>query len=348
MPNAGSFLSPLAACVTIAVSPLFAQVQGAPAEWKIAPALRPGDTIALVAPAAPIDLPAVLEVARALEQAGYKVVVPVNLGRKSGYLAGTDEERAGELNSMIRNPKIRAIFACRGGYGLTRIIDKIDYSALCDDPKIITGFSDLTALHLAVARKAHLVSFHAPMSLRNYWPADKEELPFAAQSFRRAICAEQYKKGASGYTIAVPGDAAPVKLNPGKARGRLLGGNLSMICATMGTPYAIEAKGAILFVEDANEAPYRVDRMLSQLRLAGVLNDVAGIVAGSFSSKDASHPKEMERVIREYFSELKVPVILNFPVGHISDNATLPHGALVELDADRPALKVLENPVRTE
>ena len=248
------------------------------------------------------------------------------ISSKFGYLAGTDEERAAELNAMIRDPKVRAIFPCRGGYGLTRILDRIDYAALRKNPKIITGFSDLTALHLAVARKARVITFHSPMPMSNLWQGDREKFLFAAKSFKRAVFADEYKKGENGYLIAVPEDAKPVKVIGGTARGRLLGGNLSLICSTLGTPYAIEPKGAILFIEDVHEAPYRVDRMLSQLRLAGVLDAVAGVVVGNFSGKDPNDAQEIDRVLREYFGALKVPVVMNFPVGHIPQNATMPHG----------------------
>ena len=187
---------------------------------------------------------------------------------------------------MIRDPKVRAIFPVRGGFGLTRIVDRIDYAALRNDPKIITGYSDLTALHLAVARQARVVTFHSPLVMHNLWQVDKPDHAFAADAFRRAVFADRYPKGQTGYVIPVPADAKPAKLIGGTARGRCSGGNLSLICATLGTPYAIQPKGAILFVEDVNEAPYRVDRMLSQLRLAGVLDEVAGVVVGSFTTKE--------------------------------------------------------------
>jgi muramoyltetrapeptide carboxypeptidase len=286
-----------------------------------------------------------------LEKAGYKVLIPKGIARRtSGYLGGTDEERAAELNAMIRDPKVRAIFPVRGGYGLTRILDRIDYAALRMDPKIITGYSDLTALHLAIARKARLVSFHSPMPMYDLWQEDKPEFAYAARSFRRAVFADQYEKRASGYTIAIPADHELEKLVGGVARGRLVGGNLTLICSTLGTPYAIEPKGTILLIEDVNEAPYRVDRSLSQLRLAGVLDAVSGVVVGSFIGKDPADADaaEIERVLREYFERSKVPVVIKFPIGHTPLNATLPHGGLVELDANSGSLRLLEDPVRLD
>ena len=320
-----------------------------PLEWVRAAALKPGDTIGFVAPAYPAQMGPVRRYQAILEEAGYKVLIPEGIeDRRSGYLGGTDEERASELNAMIRNPQVRAIFPVRGGFGLTRILDRIDYAALRKDPKIITGFSDLTALHLAIARQARLVSFHSPMPMSDLWEEDKPEFAFAAKSFRRAVFADQYPKGEAGYSVAVPADQKPETLVGGVARGRLLGGNLTLICSTLGTPYAIEPKGAILLIEDVKEAPYRVDRMLSQLRLAGVLDAVAGVVIGDFSGKDAAEVADIQRVLREYFGKSKVPVLIHFPVGHIPDNATLPHGGLVELDANAGTLRLLENPVLTD
>ena len=252
------------------------------------------------------------------------------------------------MNAAIRDPQVRAIFPCRGGYGLTRILDRLDYAALRKDPKIIIGFSDLTALHLAVASKARVVTFHSPLATRILCQ-EEEKYAFAASSFRRALFADQYAEGAVGYIIDVPADRPqPVKLVGGKARGRLLGGNLTLICSTLGTPYAIQPKGAILFIEEVNEAPYRIDRALSQLRRAGVLDAVAGVVVGSFISQEPKDKIEIEHVLREYFGGMKVPVVMGFPVGHSARNATLPHGALAGLDADKATLRLLEAPVRLD
>jgi muramoyltetrapeptide carboxypeptidase len=340
-----------AALVVLAagVSMAHAREPGTTTDWIRPAAVKPGDTIAFVAPAAPANLAPMRAYSDQLEKGGYRVIIPPGIEhRKRAYLAGTDEERAAELNRMIRDPKVRAIFPVGGGYGLTRILDRIDYDALRKDPKIITGYSDLTALHLAVAHQVHLVTFHSPMPMHSLWKGDKPEFAFAAESFRRAVFADQYKKEESGYTIAVPRDSKPVKLVGGKARGRLLGGNMTLICSTLGTPYALQPKGTILLIEDTNEAPYRVDRMFSQLRLAGILDTVAGVVAGSFSPADHPDAKELDRVLREWLGTLKVPVLMRFPVGHTPTNATLPHGGPVELDADAGTLRLLEDPVRLD
>ncbi|HEY2154495.1 MAG TPA: LD-carboxypeptidase, partial [Isosphaeraceae bacterium] len=271
------------AVVVAAVSSSSARDPGADDDWVRPPALKPGDTIAFVAPSGPAEMPPLRRYAEILEKAGYKVLIPEGIVRSGKR---SDDERAAELNAMIRDPKVRAIFPARGGYGLTPIVDRIDYTALRKDPKIVTGFSDLTALHLAIARKARLVSFHAPMPMSHLAQGDRPEFAFEAASFRRAVFADPYGKGGPGYTIATPPDSKPEPLVGGVARGRLLGGNLSLVCATTGTPYAIEPRGAILVLEDTNEAPYRIDRYLSQLRLAGALDAVAGVVLWDFGGND--------------------------------------------------------------
>lgn len=332
----------------LTVFEIVAKTQAEELPWLMPRALMPGDTIAFVAPSGPAEMATVVKYAKLLEKAGYKVILPQGRERKVGYLGGTDEQRADEFNAALRDVKVRAIMPCRGGYGMTRILDRIDYVALRKDPKIITGFSDLTALHLAAARKARVITFHSPMPMRDLW---NEERPyaFATQSFRRAIFGTSYPKGEKGYVITLPDDRpAPVKLAGGKKTGRLVGGNLSLICATLGTPYAIEAKGNLLFLEDVNEAPYRIDRLFSQLRLAGILESVNGVILGGFTTESGEDAKAIDGVVREYFGKSKVPVLMNFPVGHQAHNATLPHGALAELDADRGILRLLENPVRLE
>ena len=312
--------------------------------WKKARALRPGETIRFVAPAGPID-PARVEAARArFEGMGYRVVVPATIARRDRYLAGSDDERADELNAAIRDPVARAIFPCRGGYGLMRILDRVDYKAIRDDPKLITGFSDLTALHLAIARHSRVITLHSPVP-QGSLDRVEGDYAFASSSFWRMARGEGFA-GSGSRAVEVPaGWPAPTRLVGGRATGRLVGGNLTLICSTLGTPHAVEAAGNVLLIEDTGEAPYRVDRMFAQLRLAGILDRVAGLLIGTFDETDV---KAVALVVREHCSGLKVPVIADFPVGHTAFNATLPHGGLVELDADQGRVRLLENPVRVE
>jgi muramoyltetrapeptide carboxypeptidase len=319
-------------------------------DWIKPPALRSGDTIAFVAPSGPVNVAQLQEYARALDRDGFRVILPSGIDRREGYLAGSDEQRANELNAMIRDPDVRAIFPARGGYGLTRILDRLDYQALRDNPKIIIGYSDITALHLAVARKAKVVTFHSPVPLSNLYQGHLPQFAYAEALFRRAILSSEYQEQASGYRItSVAGSqtatAEPQTLVGGKAQGRLVGGNLTLISATMGTEYEIDPQGGLLFLEDVDEAPYRVDRMLSQLRLSGVLEKVAGVILGDFSHQEGATQVEMQGVLRSYFANSGYPVIWKFPLGHVPCNATLPIGVMAEMDADQCWIQLLENPV---
>jgi muramoyltetrapeptide carboxypeptidase len=283
-------------------------------------------------------------------------------------LGGTDEDRVAELTTAFSDPKVDAIFPGTGGYGTTRILDKLDYDVIRRNPKVFIGFSDITGLHIAINQRTGLVTFHSPNP--EFGLGGETNLsPLAAKWFWRALLVREYENPVSkglrkGYTINTkpedPGktddseifkDVPPaVTITKGKAQGRLIGGNLSVLHAMMGTPYEIETDGKILFLEDVGEAPYRVDRMLSTLRLAGKFDKVSGVILGAFTAredeeewdKDAS----VDDVLRDYFADLEVPVLANFPVGHVRYNSTLPIGALVELDADRQTLTVLEDPVQ--
>lgn len=317
-------------------------------EWLRPRALARGDAIALVAPAGAVqDARAVDAFRSSLEAAGFAVRLdPALTGRRHQDRAGTDAERAAELNRAFRDPEVRGVFAVRGGYGLTRVLDRLDYEALRRDPKVITGYSDLTALHLACARRARVVTFHSPMA--GAWlDAGPQGPSFAARSFRDLVLEPV---AAFPWKIPLPAGASLERVGGGRAEGRLCGGNLSLICATLGTPYAIEPAGRILFLEDVNEKPYRVDRMLSHLRLAGVLDAAAGIVAGTFTFDDdtagdpAAEQARIADILREYLAGSGKPAVLGFPAGHVSDNATLPLGANVRLDADAGTLEILESP----
>ncbi len=320
------------------------------------PALRPGDTIAFVAPAGPLDRKRMELARKRLEAMGFVVRVPDDLYRTRGYLAGDDHRRAAELMAAFRDPDVRGVFPGTGGYGATRILDLLDYDVIRQNPKVLIGFSDITALHLAINRKAGLVTFHSPVPM---WGLGSEKGldPFAARYFWRALLRSRYfdARGRSrppGYAFELPPDAPPIKtLVPGVGRGRLTGGNLSLIVALIGTEYEIDTDGAVLFLEDVAERPYRIDRYLCQLRLAGKLDHLAGVILGQFTKcepKEGEPSLTLDEVFGDYFSHLGVPVIANFPVGHVRRNATLPCGVPVEVDADAGRVRVLENPVSLE
>ena len=301
-----------------------------------------------VAPGSDISEERALQSREALERLGYRVKMRRDVTDKEGYLAGTDQRRARELMQAFLDPDVDAIFTARGGYGTMRILDRLDYDKIRAHPKILLGFSDNTGLHAALNRFAGLITFHTPHS---FWRLATEEGmgTFTGKYFWKAIIADEEIKR-NGYTIVVPRGAPQIiTLGEGKARGRLVGGNLSVISALEGTPYAIDTREAILLIEDTREAPYRIDRMLRQLQLAGKLQTLRGAVLGQFT-RDYDREEDqltedprftVDGVLRQYFEPLGIPVLMNFPVGHHPYNASLPLGALVEIDARQGTLRVL-------
>ena len=317
-------------------------------------ALEPGDTIALVVPAGPLAAAPLARARARLEALGYQVEARDDSLRRDGYLAGSDETRAQELMDAFRDPAVKAIFCGGGGYGTMRLLEQLDYDYIRRHPKIVVGYSDITGLHLALAARAGLITFQGPNGV--YDLGREQGLhPVVERHFWRALAAEEFRStgGMVGYEYDFPDSwrsaGNPGVLVPGVARGRLVGGNLSLVSALVGTPYAARTHGKILFLEDVGERPYRIDRMLRQMKLAGQLEGLAGVLLGRFPGckpKDAERSWSLERVLDDYFGDLGVPVLSGFPAGHGPENLLLPLGVLVEVDADRGQVRVLENPVR--
>jgi len=309
------------------------------------PRLQPGDTIMFVAPAGDLDKDRMMLAKQRLQARGYHIKMRDDLFAREGYLAGSDDRRGHELMQAFLDPNVQAIFPGTGGYGTMRILDRLDYDAIRAHPKILIGFSDITGLHLAINRMSRLVTYHTPSPMWGLGSPDGLT-PFSRKYFYRAITAA----APGNYRIVTPkGVPQPVALGKGQARGRLIGGNLSLISALEGTPYAIDTHEAILLLEDTREAPYRIDRMLRQLQLAGKLETLRGAVLGQFTRVDSREDQQTEDqrfsvdgILKQYFSPLGIPVLMNFPVGHCPMNASLPIGGQVEIDADQAALSVLE------
>jgi muramoyltetrapeptide carboxypeptidase len=312
------------------------------------PRLEPGDTIMFVAPAGDLNREKMMRAKERLEAMGYTVKMRRDLFASEGYLAGSDERRADELMQAFLDPEVDAVFPGTGGYGTMRIFDRLDFEKIRAHPKILLGFSDITGLHLALNRRAGLVTFHTPTPM---WGLGGENgmTPFSDTYFWKAILADETVKQ-EGYTIEIPPEAPqPIVLGTGRARGRLTGGNLSLVAALEGTPYAVDTRDAILMIEDVHEAPYRIDRMLCQLKLAGKLDTLRGAVLGQFTrTRDRDDDPEptdprftVDGVLRQYFEPLGIPVLMNYPVGHHKMNAGLPMGGMVEIDADEGLLRIL-------
>jgi len=296
-----------------------------------------------VAPASPPSSPAKIEGSvRYLEGLGYRVLVGPHAESVHGYLAGTDAERAGDLNAMIRDPKVKAIFALRGGYGSPRLLPLLDWAALRRQPKIFSGFSDLTALQLAIFRKCRLVTFSGPMPAVEFW---KDPDPGTEEQFWRLLTSAK-KPG----TLALPSSPAAEAWRVGKAEGTLLGGNLSLIASLLGTPFLPSLQGAILALEEVEESPYRVDRLLTHLRNAGLSRKISGLALGQFTRcepKDSSAPhRTTPQVLRDFAESVPGPILANLPYGHIPKKITLPLGARVRLNGRKAVLEVVESVVQ--
>jgi muramoyltetrapeptide carboxypeptidase len=303
-----------------------------------------GDTIGIIAPAsAPPDPKAIDRAAAALEKYGFKPKLAKNVRARHGFLAGGDRERAADLMAMFADKKVKAIVCLRGGYGSSRLLDRLDYEVIRHNPKILAGYSDITSLHCALMKKLNLITFHAPMW--NGALADPKVPEFTRRSFLRTVMeampAGSIGEGYAEKTISI--------LRGGVAEGRLIGGNLSLICASLGTPFAPSFKGKILFFEDISEKPYRLDRMLTQLLNAGILQQVAGVAVGvnqDCIDPDAQPGGEYRQsaadVVKERLSQLRVPVVTGLPFGHVDLNATIPVGAMAKLDGKRGDLIITE------
>jgi len=304
--------------------------------------LSDGATIGIISPASrPSDEKKYRNGIQYLINLGYKVVESQHVLDSYGYLAGHDKDRADDLNLMFRDTQIDAIFCSRGGYGTPRIINEIDFEAIKNNPKIFVGYSDITTINLAIWQTTGLINFSGPMVAVEM---GKGIDPFTEQMFWKAL-----KSTDPIGTLAHPSDSPIQIVKPGKANGRLLGGCLSLINVVLGTPYCPDFNNAILFIEDIEEEPYRIDRYLAQLKMAGILRQINGLVIGQFVDCVPSEPEKpnlkLNQIFKDYFSDLDIPIISNFAYGHVPVKHTMPVGVKVELDTDRGALIITESVV---
>lgn len=280
-----------------------------------------------------------------VESLGFKVKPGAHLYDRDGYLAGSDAARAADLNAMFADDGVDAIWCVRGGYGASRILPALDYALMQRKPKALIGYSDITALHVAIHRHAGLVTFHGPVAFRAFTPYSLGELKrvlWTGETPVRLGGPPPFER-AEGR---VDWENRVATLVPGRARGRLLGGNLCLMTHLCGTPYFPDLRGAILFLEDVEEAYYRIDRMLTQLWLSGALAGVAGVAFGKFTNCNSSpfflQNRPLDDILAERCRALGVPAVSGIMVGHIEDQTTLPVGCLAELDADAGTLTLLE------
>jgi muramoyltetrapeptide carboxypeptidase len=312
-------------------------------------ALRPGDTIGIVAPAGVVDRTKLERAVQRLTDRGFRTKTYRDLFETRGYLAGSDAARIAELHAAFADEECRAVFPARGGCGCIRIVGQLDFDLVRAHPKIFLGFSDNTVLHAAFWHAANLVTFHGPHPCDSYGrPEGPTEL--TERWLWQTLMAEPGAHSGSYEISFDEATAAQMQTRVGgTAQGRLVGGNLALVCSLLGSPYELALENNILFLEDVNEPPYRIDRFLVQLKLAGNLERVAGIVLGQFTecvAPDAVPSLTLAEVLDDHLGPLNCPMLSGFPSGHGEDNVTLPLGVDVELDADRKRLTVLATPVR--
>lgn len=312
----------------------------AAAERNKGNALQPGDTIAIVSPASPAEAADRQPAAQLLQSWGYHVVQAPP--RQYGYFAGTDDERAAELNHYFQDDHVQAILCANGGYGSARILDKLDYAMIAKHPKLFIGFSDITALHTALGEKSHLVTIHGPMACTLHPDASSA---YTLQQFARGLSSRQPLG-----KVPMPRGKSLHAVVPGNAEGTLAGGNLAILAAAVGTPYELQGEGAILVLEEVGEDAYRVDRMMQQLWQSGVLHRIRGLVYGEFVQCGHDPGDFTTEEVLQYYAKLAgKPTIAGLPVGHGEDNLFLPLGVHARIEScndGSAAMYIEESPVK--
>jgi muramoyltetrapeptide carboxypeptidase len=310
---------------------------------RLPPKLNAGSRIALVAPAGPLldrdDLQRASELCRAL---GHEPALGAHAGSRYGYLAGSDDERVADLNTALADARTHAVWCIRGGYGVTRLLHRVDVEAFRRRPKPVLGFSDITALLNGLTRATGVVTFHGPTARHPMTAFSRHHLELVLGSAQAAGVLGRVPPPAGVLVPRAPRIATIVR---GRAEGRLVGGNLTLLQCLVGTPWQPDFEGALLFVEDVGEDLYRVDRVLSHLRLAGLLDRLAGVIVGQFTDLKRTTSDGglgFDEVLASYFEPLGIPTAMGFPIGHVDDQWTLPIGARARLDADAGEVELVE------
>lgn len=307
------------------------------------PRLRVGDTVGLIEPAGFTDDAFDLDIVReTIVAMGLKPKAAPHLAGRYGYLAGSDRDRAADVNAMFADPEVRAVFAVRGGWGCARILPLLDFATIRRNPKLLIGFSDITALHLAFAAKAGFTTIHGPNAASSWgqysWDA------FRAIAFDGATPTLVNPPAHEDRLVQRAGRTRTIR--SGIARGRLLGGNLTVLSTLMGTSWLPDFTGAILFIEDVGEQPYRIDRMLTQLSLAGVLGRLKGVVFGQCTDCGPAGPSyggfTLSEVLQQHLEPLGVPAFQGGQFGHVANQYSLPLGIEAEIDAAAGTIRLLE------
>ncbi|WP_017720608.1 S66 peptidase family protein [Kamptonema formosum] len=333
--NRRSFLRTFGLSLLATQVPAFARDSQSPTPILKPPRLRVGDTVGLVNPASFLDPEDVDIAKKELAQLGLNVKLAAHVRDRYGYLGGRDADRAADINSMFADSSVRSLIAMRGGWGSSRILQRLDYDLIRRQPKIIMGYSDITALVLAIYARSGVVTFHGPVGTSS-WNR------FTLDWVKRILFSGE------AVTLRNPWYDLNYRvetLTAGRARGRLVGGNLSVLAGMVGSPYLPDWQGAILFVEEIGEEVYRIDRMLTHLKLAGILDQISGFIFGQCRDCDPEEPDKslsFRQMLSEHIKPLGIPAWYGSMIGHMKDKFTVPVGALVEIDALRGTVKLLE------
>ena len=303
-------------------------------------ALKKNDLIALIAPAGPIHEKQLVKAQETLSELGFRSFFTQRIFNRNGYLAGDDSERLDDLHEAFENQKINAILCIRGGYGSARLLNKIDFSLIQNNPKVFIGYSDITALLNTIWQKTGLVTFHGVVGT----------------SFFSAYTKERFSELLNSHNkIIRPRNKEFEFLNNGEAKGCLVGGNLAIVNSLIGTNYDIDFTNKIVFLEDVAEPPYKIDRMLTQLLLAGKLEQAAGIVLGEFRGCDIDDNEitrenslSLNEVLTDRLGHLKIPIVKNFSFGHVKDQAIFPIGIEAEISLNINGIRLLESVFETD
>jgi muramoyltetrapeptide carboxypeptidase len=305
--------------------------------------LSKNDLIGLISPASPPNEQTTVEKGvRYLEHLGYNVEVGKNVGKFHGYLAGSDDERIEDIHYMFKKKNIKAIFCVRGGYGASRLLNKIDFKIIKANPKIFVGYSEITALQSAILEKTGLITFAGPMIYPDFFD---EVSPFTEEFFWKIITSNK-KIG----RLDIPENDKIIGMTKGTSSGKIVGGNLSVLNALIGTPYFPNLKDKILILEDIKELPYKIDRMLNHLQLSNSFKNLRGIILGRFVDCFEHDPMKktltLGEVMENYLSKMKIPIIYAFPHGHIKDKITVPIGLKVRMNATKGFVEFMESAVK--
>ena len=300
--------------------------------------LKQGDSVALLAPSSPVTEEKMTLALQSIRFLGLDPIPFPSCYMKNGYLSGTDAARAKDINDAFLDPSIHGIFCLRGGYGATRILPLLDYEGISCNPKFFAGYSDITALHTVFNKLCGLITYHAPMPSRGYHTLDY----FSLESLSDAV----FHGSSPGKVRNPPGEEIET-IYPGITLGRIIGGNLSVMAATLGSPYEVDTRGKILFIEDVDELSYRIDRNLTALKLAGKLDESAGIILGTFADMPEENVEpdrtlSLSQIFDQTIHPLRIPTINNFRSGHIYPQITIPMGMTVQLNATEGTVAFIE------